>query len=46
MTESDIINFMINLDNELKYTYLVYQNLLIHRRGKIMLCKGLLKVKK
>ena len=28
ITESDIVNFLINLDDELKNTYLVYQDLL------------------
>lgn len=34
MTEADIVNFLINLDEELKQTYLVYQDLLYSLKNK------------
>ena len=34
MTESDVVNFLINLDDELKQTYLVYQDLLYSLKNK------------
>ena len=34
MTEADVVNFIINLDNELKETYLVYQDLLYSLKNK------------
>ena len=34
MTEADVVNFLINLDDELKQTYLVYQNLLYALKNK------------
>lgn len=34
ITESDIVNFLINLDDELKNTYLVYQDLLFALKHK------------
>jgi len=34
MTESDVVNFLINLDDELKQTYLVYQKLLLALKKK------------
>jgi transposase len=43
MTESDVVNFLINLDDELKQTYLVYQDLLYSFKNKnySLLCKTL-----
>ena len=34
MTESDVVDFLINLDDELKQTYLVYQDLLYSFKTK------------
>ncbi len=34
MTETDVVNFLINLDDELKQTYLVYQDLLYSLKYK------------
>ena len=34
MTENDVVNFLINLDDELKQTYLVYQDLLYSLKYK------------
>ena len=34
MTESDVVDFLINLDDELKQTYLVYQDLLYSLKNK------------
>ena len=34
MTEADVVNFIINLDDELKQTYLVYQQLLSSLKKK------------
>ena len=43
MTESDVVNFLINLDDELKQTYLIYQDLLYSFKNKnySLLCKTL-----
>ena len=34
MTEFDVVNFLINLDDELKQTYLIYQDLLYSFKNK------------
>ena len=34
MTEADVVNFLINLDNELLQTYLIYQDLLYSLKNK------------